>query len=62
MKEQLIMTTISDEKGILNNFAKEPAMYYAEAPTGKEQRNYIIWGAIASVLVFTSVATAVVIS
>lgn len=56
------MTTISDEHGILNNFAKEPAMYYAETPTGKQQRNYIIWGVLASVLVAASVATAVIIS
>lgn len=56
------MTTISDEHGILNNFAKEPAMYYAEAPNSKEQRNYVIWGALASVLVIASVATAVIIS
>jgi len=62
MRRQLIMTTISDEHGILNNFAKEPTMYYAEAPTGKEQRNYIIWGILASILVVASVTTAVIIS
>lgn len=56
------MTTISDENGIINNFAKEPAMYYAEAPTSKEQRSYVIWGAIAFMVVAGSVLTAISIS
>jgi len=56
------MTTISDENGILNNFAKEPAMYYAEKPSAQEKRGYIYWGAIASILVVTSVFTAIAIS
>lgn len=56
------MTTISDENGILNNFAKEPAMYYAEEPSSQEKRSYILWGAIASVLVVASVFTAIAIS
>ena len=56
------MTTISDEQGIINNFAKEPTMYYAEAPSSQDQRSYVLWGAIASVLVAASVFTAVVVS
>ena len=56
------MTTISDENGIINNFAKEPTMYYAEAPSYQDQRNYLLWGAIASVLIVASVFTAVVVS
>ena len=56
------MTTITDENGIMNNFAKEPQVYYAEAPSAKEQRNYILWGAIASIVVGASVLTAVVVS
>ncbi len=56
------MTTISDEHGILNNFAKEPAMYYAEAPDSQEQRNYLIWGVVASVVVAASVFTASFVS
>ena len=35
------MTTISDENGIINNFAKEPAMYYAETPSSQEQKGYL---------------------
>ena len=56
------MTTISDEHGILNNFAKEPAMYYAEAPDSQEQRKYFVWGAIASVVVAASIFTATFVS
>jgi len=56
------MTTISDEKGILNNFAKEPAMYYAQAPSSQEKRGYIGWGALALVLVTVSVLTAAFVS
>ena len=56
------MTTTSDENGIINNFAKEPAMYYAEAPSTGEKRSYLLWGAIASILVTASVFTAVVVS
>ena len=56
------MTTISDENGIMNNFAKEPVMYYAEAPSSQEQRSYFVWGAIALVIVAVSVFTAVSVS
>ncbi len=56
------MTTISDENGVINNFAKEPTMYYAEAPSSQEKRNYLIWGAIALVVVIGSVVTATVVS
>ena len=56
------MTTISDENGIINNFAKEPQMYYAEAPSTKEQKGYVLWGAIASVVIAGSVFTAIVVS
>lgn len=56
------MTSISDENGIINNFAKEPAMYYAEAPSAQEKRGYMIWGAIALLVVIASVSTAAIIS
>ncbi|NJL52830.1 MAG: ssl1498 family light-harvesting-like protein [Hydrococcus sp. SU_1_0] len=39
------MTTTTDESGIMNNFAQEPKMYYAEAPTSQEKASYILWGA-----------------
>lgn len=56
------MTIVTDENGIMNNFASEPQMYHAEAPTSKEKRGYILWGAIATALITTSVCVAVVVS
>ena len=56
------MTTIFDEKGIINNFAKEPTMYYAEAPSSQDKRNYLIWGVLALVVVIGSVFTATIVS
>jgi hypothetical protein len=56
------MTTISDENGIINNFAKEPQMYYAQAPDNQQQKRYIFWGAIASVVTVGSVFTAIFVS
>ena len=56
------MTIVTDENGILNNFAKEPAMYYAQAPSAREKRSYIGWGAIALVVVVASVLTAALVS
>jgi hypothetical protein len=56
------MTTITDENGIMNNFASEPKIYYAEALTSQEQLRYMLWGAIALVIVAASAITAVVVS
>ena len=56
------MTSVSDENGIINNFAKEPAMYYAEEPSQKEKQGFMLWGAIAMIVVGASVVTAVVVS
>jgi hypothetical protein len=56
------MTIITDENGIMNNFAKEPKMYYAKAPSSQEQFRYVLWGVVASVVVAVSVVTAVVVS
>ena len=56
------MTTISDENGIINNFAKEPQMYYAQTPSNREQKGYLLWGAIASIVIAGSVFTAIVVS
>lgn len=45
------MPYTNEEGGRLNNFATEPKMYKAEPPTKTEQRNYIILGTLAAVLV-----------
>lgn len=56
------MTIVTDENGIMNNFASEPQMYYAETPTSKDKRSYVLWGAIATALIAASVCVAVVVS
>lgn len=45
------MRYTTEEGGRLNNFAVEPKMYSAEPPTKAEQRNYIILGIAATILV-----------
>lgn len=55
------MYTTSDEHGILNNFAKEPKMYLAEAPNAAQKRRYVVQGVAAVLLIAgIGVITAVV--
>ena len=56
------MTTITDENGILNNFPKEPKMYYAQPPSSQEKRGYIVWALVGLVVVTASIWTAAVVS
>ncbi len=42
--------TTSNE-GLLNNYATEPAVYYAEYPSPEQQRQYALQGAIATLFV-----------
>ena len=44
------MPYTTEEGGRLNNFAAEPKVYKAEPPTKDQQRNYILWGIAASIL------------
>lgn len=45
------MPYTNEEGGRLNNFAVEPKVYKAEPPTKKEQRNYLIMGVGATILI-----------
>lgn len=45
------MPYINDDDGRLNNFAIEPKVYQAEPPTTNQQRNYLILGVVAALLV-----------
>ena len=45
------MPYTTEEGGRLNNFAVEPKVYKAEPPTKTEQRNYLILGTAAAVVV-----------
>ena len=53
------MRYTTDENGVLNNYAAEPAMYYAEYPTPEQQQRYLFQGAIAVLLVAASVFLAI---
>jgi len=45
------MYTTTSSDGLLNNYAVEPAMYYAEYPSPNQQRQYALQAGIASLLV-----------
>jgi hypothetical protein len=53
------MPYTEEEGGILNNFAREPQMYTADEPNSSEKRNYVIFGALAFILIGGVVAVAV---
>lgn len=55
------MYTTSNE-GLLNNYAVEPAMYYAEFPSEWQQRRYALQGAIATLIVALTVLAAISVS
>ncbi|AFZ56479.1 ssl1498 family light-harvesting-like protein [Anabaena cylindrica FACHB-243] len=45
------MPYTNEEGGLINNFAREPKVYEAEPPTPTQQRNYIVLGIAAALLV-----------
>lgn len=45
------MPYTTEEGGRLNNFAREPKMYTAEPPNQTQQRNYVLWGIAAILLI-----------
>ena len=47
------MITTQDETGVWNNYASEPAMYFAEYPSPEMQRRYWLQGCLAVLLVST---------
>lgn len=48
----------TDDRGILNNYAVEPAVYVAEYPSQEQQQRYLFQGAVAILLVGMLVLTA----
>lgn len=58
----LEMYTTTDERGILNNYATEPAVYLATSPSPEQKRRYILQGALAATLVALTLLTAVAVS
>ena len=45
------MPYTNEERGLLNNFAKEPKVYPAEPPTNSQKLTYIILGMAAALLI-----------
>jgi hypothetical protein len=56
------MHTTQDERGLLNNFAAEPTLYFAEAPSVEQQRQYWIQGIVAVAFVGTLLGIALAVS
>ncbi|PSB23606.1 photosystem II assembly protein Psb34 [Stenomitos frigidus] len=52
----------TNENGILNNYAAEPKVYFAEYPSAEQQQRYTVQAAIAAGLVVLSLLTAFVVS
>lgn len=52
----------TDETGVLNNYAIEPQISYAEYPSLEEQKKYAFQGAIATLLVSCLILTALIVS
>jgi len=52
----------TDDRGILNNYATEPAISYAEYPSEEQQRRYAFQGAVATLLVTVLVLIAFSVS
>lgn len=56
------MYTTINEDGVLNNYATEPQMYYAEYPAIWEQRKYVVQGVFAAMIVTTLVLVGLSVS
>lgn len=52
----------TDDRGILNNYAVELPIYYAEYPSEEQQRRYALQGAVAILLVGLLMLTAFSVS
>jgi hypothetical protein len=48
----------TDDRGILNNYASEPKVYFAEYPSAEQQQRYALQGAATILLVALLVLTA----
>lgn len=56
------MYTTQEDNGILNNYAVEPKMTYAEYPAAGEQKRYLLLGVIAASFVTSLVLISVAVS
>lgn len=56
------MRYTTDDRGILNNYAAEPAIYFAEYPSDQQQQRYAFQGAVAFLFVALTILTALAVS
>ncbi|MTJ48832.1 photosystem II assembly protein Psb34 [Dolichospermum sp. UHCC 0259] len=56
------MYTTTNETGILNNYSKEPKLYYSEFPTKEQQNKYAFQGAVAVLFIASVVLIALGVS
>jgi hypothetical protein len=56
------MYTTVNEDGVLNNYATEPKMHYAEYPAIWEQRKYVVQGVFATLIVTTLILVGLSVS
>jgi hypothetical protein len=56
------MHTTQDERGLLNNFAVEPKLYFTQLPSPEQQRQYWIQGIIATAFIAALLGIALVAS
>ncbi|MBX2862738.1 MAG: ssl1498 family light-harvesting-like protein [Leptolyngbyaceae cyanobacterium MAG.088] len=56
------MISTTDERGVINNFAKDPVTSVAEYPSKAQQRRYWIMGAATTVMMAGVVAIAFAVS
>jgi hypothetical protein len=56
------MYTTSDETGLLNNYATEPNLYYAEYPSPEQRKQYALQAAIATLFVTATILISLAVS
>lgn len=56
------MYTTRNQDGILNNYASEPQLYFAEFPSPEQQKQYAAQGTIAFMLVTFTMLIALAVS
>lgn len=52
----------TNEEGILNNYAIEPTVYFANYPSPEQQQRYLTQGAIGLFVIALTVLTALSVS
>jgi hypothetical protein len=56
------MRYTTDDRGILNNYAAEPPVYFAEYPSPEQQQRYALQGAAAILFIALTLFTALAVS